>query len=591
MILNVRSSIPTFKEVTFHSGLNILVADKEPDASSGQTRNSAGKTSLIEIIHFLYGADCKPDSLFRTDALIEHSFTGTIEVAGSRLSVERCGKKPSAIYIVEGEENHPLLPLKTEKETGRRYVSNTDWRDYLGYALFQMPLNPAGSEFEESYTPSFRSMFAYFVRRRNSGAFLHPEKGAEAQQKWDYQVNLSYLFGLDWHIPFEFNRVRQREKTLEELKKAAKGGALGSVIGTVAELRPQVTVAETKAAKLRSQLDNFEVLDSYQALATRAANLKTKMQELSRGLVSARETLNHLEAALAAENPPAASDISSLYASAGVELPGLALRRFEEVAEFYESVVRNRKVHLEREITSVSQRIASLTSDLTAATNERTGIMQTLTGRGAMEDFLSLQRNLAELEAQAASLRERFKAAEVLETETTQLDLDRVDLKRRLQIDHNERQSFLDQAILIVADAIDRLYKDRSGGFVVDATDNGPEFRITIEGDRGGGISNIEIFCFDLALFSVVSTRFGGPRFLVHDSHLFDGVDIRQIATALILGAETAKANNGQYIVTLNSDIYDNIPFPEDFDSTGALLETRLSDATDTGGLFGFRFD
>jgi uncharacterized protein YydD (DUF2326 family) len=110
-----------------------------------------------------------------------------------------------------------------------------------------MPSDLRGTAYDESFTPTFRSLFSYFARRRNSGGFISPERQAEKQQKWDWQVNLSYLFGLDWHIPFEFNKVRVREKTLEELKKATKGGVLGEVVGTVAQLRPQVTVATRSA--------------------------------------------------------------------------------------------------------------------------------------------------------------------------------------------------------------------------------------------------------------------------------------------------------------------------------------------------------
>ena len=148
----------------------------------------------------------------------------------------------------------------------------------------------------------------------------------------------------------------------------------------------------------------------------------------------------------------------------------------------------------------------------------------------------------------------------------------------------------MDEAILLIAEAIANLYQDRFGRFMVEATENGPEFRISIEGDRGGGISNMEIFCFDLALFEVVSKRFGGPGFLIHDSHLFDGVDERQIARALMLGADVTAGKQLQYIVTMNSDIFDRLPLPDEIDRAKVVLSTRLSDETETGGLFGFRF-
>ena len=142
----------------------------------------------------------------------------------------------------------------------------------------------------------------------------------------------------------------------------------------------------------------------------------------------------------------------------------------------------------------------------------------------------------------------------------------------------------------MISDLISTLYDDRAGRFIVDATNNGPEFRISIDGDRGGGISNMEIYCLDLTLLTLTNRYFGGPGFLIHDSHLFDGVDERQIAQALLAGHHISSSSNQQYIVTMNSDIFDRLPFPDDFDRSSIVLPIRISDETETGGLFGFRF-
>lgn len=590
MIVSIESSLKTFKTVTFRSGLNVLLSDRTANSTDKQTRNSAGKTSLIEVIHFLLGSDCERDSLFRLDELIDHTFKGTFRIGGELLTVARTGSDPSKVFLISGGEERKDIPRKLDKASERFYISNTNWRVFLGHSMFGLPADERGTLFDESFTPSFRSMFSYFVRRRNSGGFISPERQAEKQQRWDWQVNLSYLFGLDWQIPFDFNKIRAREKTLEELKKAVKIGALGSVIGTVAELRPQVTIAEAKAGKLRQSLEQFEVLDSYKSLSKRAGQIKTEMQALTGQSVTLNETLDHLQEALRSERPPQRSDIQQLYASAGIELPGVALRRFDDVSSFYESVVANRRIHLEQEISDVRSRIASVEGGLGRLDEERSGILRTLQGRGALDDFLTMQRDLADIEASAASLRERFKAAEALEGESTKLDIDRANLKRKLQEDHHVREKALDEAILIIADAIAELYDDRAGRFVVDATENGPEFRISIEGDRGGGIANMEIFCFDLALLQIVTKRCGGPGFLIHDSHLFDGVDERQVAGALRLGQKTSEALQQQYIVTMNSDIFDRLPAGESNDLGAAILDSRLSDETEDGGLFGFRF-
>ena len=101
----------------------------------------------------------------------------------------------------------------------------------------------------------------------------------------------------------------------------------------------------------------------------------------------------------------------------------------------------------------------------------------------------------------------------------------------------------------------------------------------------------MQIFCFDLMLTEISRKQGRGPDFLIHDSHLFDGVDERQVAKAPQLGAERAEAAGFQYIVTMNSDALPQEGFKRGFDIQAHVLKTKLTDATETGGLFGLRFN
>ena len=84
--------------------------------------------------------------------------------------------------------------------------------------------------------------------------------------------------------------------------------------------------------------------------------------------------------------------------------------------------------------------------------------------------------------------------------------------------------------------------------------------------------------------------RGGSPGFLVHDSHLFDGVDERQVGKALAVGAELAEEHGFQYLVTMNTDAVPK-EVPAGFKLDDYALDVRLTDASEGGGLFGFRFD
>jgi uncharacterized protein YydD (DUF2326 family) len=114
------------------------------------------------------------------------------------------------------------------------------------------------------------------------------------------------------------------------------------------------------------------------------------------------------------------------------------------------------------------------------------------------------------------------------------------------------------------------------------------EIEAHIEDDNSRGIHNMLIFCFDLALAVIAHRAARGPDFLVHDSHLYDGVDERQVARALGLAAEVMDTESMQYIVTMNTDDL-NKAISEGFYADPFIIEPYLSDQPD-GGLFGFRF-
>jgi uncharacterized protein YydD (DUF2326 family) len=112
------------------------------------------------------------------------------------------------------------------------------------------------------------------------------------------------------------------------------------------------------------------------------------------------------------------------------------------------------------------------------------------------------------------------------------------------------------QAVSKVDHAITALYDDRKGNLIIEAWKSGFSYSVQIDGGGNhGGSDMMKVFCFDMMLFEIVAGRLSGPGFMVHDSQLFDGVDARQIHSAISYGAKVADRLNGQYIVTMNSDL------------------------------------
>jgi len=573
MIYLVSSSLSTFKALKFNSGLNVLLAQKELGSTEKQTRNRAGKTSLIETIHFLTGSDAGKDSIFRSDALVNETFGMEFDLGGEKCLVERSGKQKSKVHV-----NGPTFL------EGKANLSNTEWVELLGKKMFGLTVQPENGE----RAPTLRSLLAYFVRRQLSGAFTTPEKQATMQQAGDYQVALLFLLGMDWKIASDWQKVRDREKTLTELKKAAGDGAFGSIIGKAADLRTQLTVAEAKLRELKSEIATFRVLPQYRELEAEADKITVSLNTISNANVIDRAAIRDLESAIQVETPPSHVELEGIYAEAGVVLPNAAVKRYDEVRNFHNSVVRNRRDYLSGELENAKQRIASREPERRRLDERRTEVMGILQSHGALDQFSRLQGEAGRMEATVESLRQRFDSAEQLEGTKNELEIERNRLTLRLRRDFVEQKERLSEAILAFEETSKRLYES-AGSMTIEETSNGPVFQFPMQGSRSKGIKNMQIFCFDMMLMQLCAKRKIGPGFLVHDSHLFDGVDGRQIISALKVGAETAKSLGFQYIVTMNEDdaLKEQI---EGFNVPEHVLSVVLTDAKEDGGLFGIRF-
>jgi uncharacterized protein YydD (DUF2326 family) len=572
MIHSLFSTLPTFKTIVgLKPGLNVLLAQKTMGASDKKTRNRAGKTSFTEVIHLLTGSNVDKESIFRTPELLECTFGMDFDLKNARTVVERCGNSKAKIAL-------------TTSLGGARKSSATDWTELLGEEMFGLTsLTKTGSK-----PPTFRSLFGYFVRRQESGAFTTPEKQANKQGPGDMQMALMFLLGLDWQIARDWEAIRLREKTLKELRKAAATEAFSSIIGKAADLRTRLTLQESRLKKLLVQTESFRVLPEYRELEVESATLTRQLNDLANGNTIDFGAMRDLEQAMASEVAPALGDLQAVYEEAGVVLPGLVARRYEDVTRFHQSVVRNRNDYLITELHAVEQRIKLRDNKKVPLDLRRGEVLGILKSHGALDQFLKLQGEVGRVEAEVSMLRRRFEAAEQLEGVKSELVIAKSQLMNRLRRNFAEQSDRLGEAILAFEETSGRLYES-AGSMTIDDTTNGPEFKFPMQGQRSKGIKNMQIFCFDMMLMQLCAKRRMGPGFLVHDSHLFDGVDGRQVISALKLGSELATELGFQYIVTMNEDD----AFKETiagFDLNDFVLPTRLTDATVDGGLFGIRF-
>jgi len=582
VIRRVYSDLQGFKDLEFRPGLNVLLADKSAGASKKQTRNGAGKSSLLEVIHFLLGANNPPDSIFRTEALTNAIFGMEFDLADGFTRVERSGAPRERLTVAGDFSTWPTNPTKNQ---GVSTLSNEHWKTALGHLMFGL------GEFSGAWAPSFRSLIKYFARQDRDGAMTEPMKSSAKQRLVDQQVGVSFLIGLDWSVPREWQAVRDQEKSLEELKKAMKKGAFGSIVTTASKLKSELIVADGRARRLAAAVASFKVLEQYHRLEQEASVLTRRLAEIADENLLDRRYVAELEASTAEDVPPAPSDLEALFREAGAILPDLVRRRFDEASAFHDSIVKNRRLYLDSELTMAHQRIKAREHEKRRLDERRSELMTMLQSAGALEHFTALQSELTKAEAAAEVLRQRHQAAEALESGQVKLEVERATLSERLRREYAEHDEVIQAAVLTFHDISAQLYEQgQAGDLTITPTKNGPIFDPHIPAEKSKGVNNMRIFCFDMMLMLLSLRRGRSPGFLIHDSHLFDGVDERQVGSALAVGAALARQHGFQYIVTMNTDAVPR-ETPSGFKVEDYALDVRLTDATADGGLFGLRFE
>jgi len=441
---------------------------------------------------------------------------------------------------------------------------------------------------EDKYSPIFRSCILFFVRREWDGGFDRAENAFHGMNAWNQQVNLSFLLGLDWQNPQKLQSLRDQESTLKLLKKDAGNRVLGKLVGSAGELTTRLAVAETELTELNDQLSRFEVLPEYRELEQEASQLAIQISRSANENTVDRQRIRNLELQLESEQTTLPEDVASMYKEANVVLPELVRQRLEAVELFHRRVVDNRVTHLRTELDSARQRVLEREANSIEWDKRRIQIMNTLSSRGAIDQLQRLEAERSRLSAEVEDLRRRLETAEQIEATRTTLTIERARVQQATQIDHREHAPVIREAVVLF-EQFSKAISDHEGRLTLDVGPNGPTFEIKVEGGRSVGIRNMQVFCFDMMLSVLWAKRRLGPGFLVHDSHLFDGVDSRQVATAIQMGAAQAAKSGFQYIITFNSDQIPRDELASSFDFDSFVNPVRLSDATENGGIFGMR--
>lgn len=573
------SSDERFKTLRFHNGLNILVADRTELSEQGDSRNSVGKTSFVKILRYLLGGDLPSE--FKAAELSTHVFSAVLSLPSE--------SHPGHDTV---NVNRSVSPTTRLQVSGWSATETTDihvdeWRGLLGRKVFHIP--------EGVNRPTVGQLWGQLIR----SYFGNPIKTHQSEPDWESGVKLGYMLGLSPEILGGVGDLDRLTKQGKAIRSAVKEGALKHLSLDEPAIRAQLATARRKRDRTTEDLQSFKVDEQYAEHQRQADNLSASIRKLNDEGLALQRRVRELrdaiqnEAVTSAENDALAAKLERVYSEIGLVLPESVGRRYDEVAAFHESVVSNRRAFLDQELEQVAARLEAIDGQRRDLDTQRSGIMQLLGETVALDTFLRAQRDLAEQEAEVADLERRLETASSVNTINDTIKLKTAELVSSVRTELNERDKSLDEAISLFGALGAEIYTDREASLLISPTSKGIlSVKPKVSGDASEGVRNVETFMLDMvcAIGAIKAQR--APRLLVHDSHLFDAIDGRQVASCLNIGARLAEEHGFQYIVTLNSDFLQSVESQSDgaFDAEPYILGTRLTDETEEGGLFGFRF-
>ena len=568
MIHELYANKSSFKKIQFNKGINIILA--EGDDNTENSRNGLGKTTLVHIIHFCLGGTPNKKYL-PEDTFNDWEFTISIDISNEKIYAKRSFNEKS-IIIVEGNfSKFPLKPTYSEEKEIYFYTLNK-WKEVLGTSLLGLK-----NEKEFRFKPTFRKVISYFIRR-DEDIKKSPFKTSSTHKNIDVIDCTSFCVGLDWKLMSKYKEYGDEIKRLNE-----NFSNLKSIHGSKGQLVPEMNRLKKDLTKIKEDLDNYKVHESYRQIEKSADILSKEIQELVEKTIFLNKKIDIYEESIKEENIDDIN-VEEIYNEINFYFPENVKKTLRESKEFHKNIIFNRTNFLKTEIQSIKNDLSLINQEIENKSDKKAGYMDILNNFGALNEYNNMQKYYTEQKSEYELIVNIIKQFDEITNKKNKLKVKLLELESRFQINYDENINHLNSLIDIFSDNSSYLY-DVPGDLIIECSEKGFEYNVDIPRINSTGKTKMIVLCYDLMLLE----NFVGYNyidFLIHDSNIFDGVDSRQYASALNLIHEKTTKFDMQYICMLNSDsIPDNLNFNiEDH----VVLE--LNDNSIEGTLLGFEF-
>ncbi|WP_342304382.1 DUF2326 domain-containing protein [Methanolobus sp. ZRKC5] len=572
-LLKVYSNKESFRTVTFNeTGLSFIVAEQDNPESNdkGKTYNGVGKSFLVRIIHFCFGAN-------------ENGYK------------ELCEKLPDWEFYVDFKLGNNIYTVKRTTnepngmELNNELISVSAFRDEMNSLCFNIPKNITDI--------SFRSLIPFFIRpKRNSYvAFNEPGKVVRPYQTLLFN---SFLLGLDISLIQEKEKIKKELDRITTLEKNFKKDSLlkdfftgnKDAVLTLVDL-------EERIQKLENSLKTFEVAENYREIQLKADKVEKELFTLNNDSLLLESNIEQINESFNFTPDISKESLLSVYQETNIHFSENLVKTLDDTKIFYEKLISNRKRRLVEQQNKLRLEKKNKENKMEILQRELHQLIRYLGEHQALDLFVSLNNQKAEYELERDSIK-KYQALQA-EYKATKRDI------KKKFVDYAEiADQYLEgveSEINVLRDYFRSLaktfYPDSIAGITIESNSGVNQLRFNIdakiESDASDGINHVKIFCYDLTIL------FEGHNhnidFIFHDSRLFSDTDERQTSDMFKLIYDKFSNSGKQYIATVNQNQLDEIKkqlTDEEFDEIITKNKVlTLTDKSDDCKLLGINVD
>lgn len=533
-LIELRANKDSFHTVTFNpTGISLIVGKRRTD-NKKKTYNSVGKSLTVALVHFCLASN--KNAAFQ-EKLLDWEFELEFQLNNDTYISRRSTLTQDKIFLNDEE------------------YSLTKFRNFLAKEVFYLT--------EPIKFLTFRTLISRFIRPYKS-SYVSYDNFVNKEPDYTKLINNAYLLGLD------ITRVQKKLELKEKLDEAKdlknrieKDKIMKSFFeGTDGEdVDIKIVELSEKTSRISKNIEQYRIAEDYDKVRIEADEVSAQLRSYKYQGTSLQNAIRNIEKSLDVKPDISRKKILQLYEKAQVQLNDLVVKRLEDLEDFNKKLLANRDLRLMQEKRKLENQLSDINGIISRLAKKEDEKLQYLNSHGALDDYTQLNKQLSDYIIQLEKLQQYKKLVNEYKNkfEQSKGDFSKENIETNNYL--SSKSTPIEENIVLFKSFTEKFYDNKTAGITVKNNEHPNKLRYDIQAkiqdDRGDGVNEVKIFCFDWTILTAQHNH--KMKFLFHDGRILSEIDPRQVATMFRVAYNQTLNSDLQYIISANQNVLDAV--------------------------------